>query len=47
VDAKTDPSPSESRDLTSIDIDQILQLLPHRYPFLMIDRIRGGTSSIW
>jgi 3-hydroxyacyl-[acyl-carrier-protein] dehydratase len=39
VDAKTDPSPSESRELTTIDIDRILQLLPHRYPFLMIDRI--------
>jgi 3-hydroxyacyl-[acyl-carrier-protein] dehydratase len=39
VDAKTDPSPSESRELNSIDIDRILQLLPHRYPFLMIDRI--------
>ena len=39
MDAKTDPSPSESRELTTIDIDRILQLLPHRYPFLMIDRI--------
>ena len=39
MDAKTDPSLSESRDLTSIDIDRILQLLPHRYPFLMIDKI--------
>jgi 3-hydroxyacyl-[acyl-carrier-protein] dehydratase len=39
VDAKTDPSPSASKELTSIDIDRILQLLPHRYPFLMIDRI--------
>ena len=39
MDAKTDPSPSESRELNSIDIDRILQLLPHRYPFLMIDRI--------
>lgn len=39
MDAKTDPSPSERQDLTSIDIDRILQLLPHRYPFLMIDRI--------
>jgi 3-hydroxyacyl-[acyl-carrier-protein] dehydratase len=39
VDAKTDPTPSESRELNSIDIDRILQLLPHRYPFLMIDRI--------
>ena len=39
MDAKTDPTPSESRELNSIDIDRILQLLPHRYPFLMIDRI--------
>jgi 3-hydroxyacyl-[acyl-carrier-protein] dehydratase len=39
VDAKTDPTPSESRELSSIDIDRILQLLPHRYPFLMIDKI--------
>ena len=39
MDAKTDPSPSESKELISIDIDRILQLLPHRYPFLMIDRI--------
>ena len=39
MDAKTDPSPSESRELNSMDIDRILQLLPHRYPFLMIDRI--------
>jgi 3-hydroxyacyl-[acyl-carrier-protein] dehydratase len=39
VDAKPDPSPGESKVLESIDIDRILQLLPHRYPFLMIDRI--------
>ena len=49
MDAKTDPSLSESRDLTSIDIDRILQLLPHRYPFLMIDRIldvNGDESAV-
>ncbi len=49
MDAKTDPSPSESKDLTSIDIDRILQLLPHRYPFLMIDRIievDGDDSAV-
>lgn len=39
MDAKTDPAPSESKELTSIDIDRILTLLPHRYPFLMIDKI--------
>ena len=45
MDAKTDPSPSESKELTSIDIDRILQLLPHRYPFLMIDRIVNVDSD--
>ena len=39
MDAKTDPGLGQSKELTSIDIDRILQLLPHRYPFLMIDRI--------
>ncbi len=49
MDAKTDPSLSERKDLTSIDIDRILQLLPHRYPFLMIDRILdvdGDESAV-
>ena len=27
------------RQLTRLDIDDILKCLPHRYPFLMIDRI--------
>lgn len=39
MDAKPDPSPSASKVLELIDIDRILKLLPHRYPFLMIDRI--------
>ena len=45
MDAKTDPTPSESRELNSIDIDRILQLLPHRYPFLMIDKIIEVNSD--
>lgn len=35
--------------LQSIDIDRILQLLPHRYPFLLIDRMEamdGEDSGI-
>lgn len=34
-------------DATSMDIGQIMELLPHRYPFLLIDRIsdcRPGQS---
>lgn len=29
-----------STELNSADIGRILELLPHRYPFLMVDRIR-------
>ena len=35
--------------LTSIDIQRLLELLPHRYPFLMIDRIveiNGDSSAV-
>lgn len=29
----------EARNLGSVDIERILELLPHRYPFLLVDRI--------
>ena len=38
-----------SQDLGSADIARILTLLPHRYPFLLVDRIldmRGDESCI-
>ena len=34
---------------TTLDIDELMQLLPHRYPMLMIDRlveIRPGESAV-
>lgn len=37
------------RQLSALDIDEILKCLPHRYPFLMIDRIidiDGDESAI-
>lgn len=34
----TTPS-SPSSDTTQLDIKQILQLLPHRYPFLLVDKV--------
>ena len=37
------------RQLSTLDIDDILRCLPHRYPFLMIDRIieiDGDDSAI-
>ena len=30
---------SDTKTLRSIDIARIMQLLPHRYPFLLVDRI--------
>lgn len=32
-----------ANSLNSIDIQEILELLPHRYPFLLIDRITDYT----
>jgi 3-hydroxyacyl-[acyl-carrier-protein] dehydratase len=40
---------SDGKALDSIDIQRLLQLLPHRYPFLMIDRvidIDGDESAV-
>src|SRR5947207_13611950 len=38
-----------STSADSLDIQQLLELLPHRYPFLLVDRIeqiRGDESCI-
>lgn len=32
-------SASETKSLEAIDIDKLLSVLPHRYPFLLIDRV--------
>lgn len=40
---------AEDRTLTALEIDDILKCLPHRYPFLMVDRIiniNGDESAI-
>ena len=28
-----------NNELNQLDIQEILQLLPHRYPFLLVDRV--------
>ena len=43
------PNNSEAMPLETLDIEQILKLLPHRYPFLMVDRIvevDGDNSAV-
>jgi 3-hydroxyacyl-[acyl-carrier-protein] dehydratase len=40
---------SGTKGVTSLDIKKIMELLPHRYPFLLIDRIieiNGDKSAI-
>jgi 3-hydroxyacyl-[acyl-carrier-protein] dehydratase len=32
-------------DISSIDIKEIVRLLPHRYPFLLVDRILAGEKG--
>ena len=34
-----DDAKSQQRPLATADIEQIMKLLPHRYPFLLLDRI--------
>ena len=38
VDTATQPYPDGER-LDDIDIEEIMRALPHRYPFLLVDRI--------
>jgi 3-hydroxyacyl-[acyl-carrier-protein] dehydratase len=45
----TSEAPATTRELSALDIGDILKLLPHRYPFLLIDRIievDGDNSGI-
>lgn len=42
-------SEAQTKALTSLDLDTILRCLPHRYPFLMIDKIvdiDGDDSAV-
>ena len=32
--------------MDDIDIERIMRMIPHRYPFLMIDRVRGLTPNV-
>ena len=39
-----DPLPAPAPEGEGIDIERILRILPHRYPFLMIDRVLSSTD---
>lgn len=36
-----------ANSLNAIDIQEILDLLPHRYPFLLVDRVTEFESGKW
>lgn len=38
---------SETREPKIVEIDEIMQLLPHRYPFLMVDRVLDFEEGKW
>ena len=38
---------SEIREPKVVEIDEIMQLLPHRYPFLMVDRVIDFEEGKW
>jgi len=38
-------APAETEELSSLDIQEILKILPHRYPFLLIDRVTEITHT--
>jgi UDP-3-O-[3-hydroxymyristoyl] N-acetylglucosamine deacetylase/3-hydroxyacyl-[acyl-carrier-protein] dehydratase len=45
---KPEPSGSSEPDPTAMDINELMKVLPHRYPFLMVDRvtrIQGNTIT--
>lgn len=49
MSVNADETVTSRTELSSMDIDAILKALPHRYPFLMIDRIieiDGDDSAI-
>lgn len=42
-------APAESQERTAIDVMRIMEMIPHRYPFLMIDRVvdlKVGESAV-
>ena len=34
-----------TEEVISLDIEQIMEMLPHRYPFLLIDRVTECVSG--
>lgn len=49
MDQQDQPAAAEAEQLLSFDIGQIMRAIPHRYPFLLLDRmveVKLGESAV-
>jgi UDP-3-O-[3-hydroxymyristoyl] N-acetylglucosamine deacetylase/3-hydroxyacyl-[acyl-carrier-protein] dehydratase len=40
VSSVESPNPNGEREMTVMGTDELMRILPHRYPFLMVDKVR-------
>lgn len=43
----TNETNQQAREAKIVDINEIMQLLPHRYPFLLVDRVIDFEEGKW
>jgi 3-hydroxyacyl-[acyl-carrier-protein] dehydratase len=46
LDEQTNPSACSSKEGIQIDIQRIMEMIPHRHPFLMIDRVVDVVTNL-
>ncbi|HEY2539432.1 MAG TPA: 3-hydroxyacyl-ACP dehydratase FabZ [Stellaceae bacterium] len=46
LDKQTNPSACSSKEGIQIDIQRIMEMIPHRHPFLMIDRVVDVVANL-
>ena len=46
LDEQTNPSGCSSKEGIQIDIQRIMEMIPHRHPFLMIDRVVDVVANL-
>lgn len=47
VTTENNQTESQAREAKIVDINEIMQLLPHRYPFLLVDRVIDFEEGKW
>jgi 3-hydroxyacyl-[acyl-carrier-protein] dehydratase len=36
---------NKTQQIVTVDVERIMQMIPHRYPFLMVDRVEGMIAN--